>query len=57
MGIPIVAGREFMQSELPGAPKAVVVNQTMARRLFGNVNPVGHTIAWGEPHRVVGVAG
>jgi predicted permease len=56
MGIPIVAGREFTQSERPGAPKAVVLNQTMARRLFGNANPVGHTITWGEPHRVVGVA-
>lgn len=39
MGIPVVAGREFNDTDQNG----VVVNEALARRLFGNANPIGHT--------------
>jgi predicted permease len=33
MGIPVIAGRDFGRTDAPGAPRAVIVNQTLARRL------------------------
>jgi predicted permease len=44
MGIPILHGREFLPSDRAGAPKVAVVNENLARRLYGDVNPIGHTI-------------
>lgn len=44
LGIPIVAGREFDERDRANRPDAVIVNQTMARRLFGNTNAIGQTV-------------
>jgi predicted permease len=51
MRIPLLAGREFA----PADRDAAVVNEAMARRLFGGSNPVGHTIRWGN--RTIAVVG
>lgn len=48
-GIPLVAGRQFQVSDGPQSPKVVIVNQTLANRLFPNENPVGKRIAWTGP--------
>jgi predicted permease len=57
MGIPIVEGREFLPSDRKGAPEVVVLNENLARRLFGNRSAAGHTIRWaGNPVTVAGVA-
>ncbi len=57
MGIPIVQGREFLPSDRKGAPEVVILNENLARRLFGNRNAAGHTIRWaGNPVTVAGVA-
>jgi predicted permease len=59
MGIPILSGREFIESEQAASSNAVIINEAFARRLFGNRNPVGHRIyLWTpEPQLIVGVAG
>ncbi|HEY1336083.1 MAG TPA: ADOP family duplicated permease [Bryobacteraceae bacterium] len=44
MGIPILRGREFQRSDRPGAPPVVIVNENLARKLFGEIDPVGHTV-------------
>jgi predicted permease len=55
LGIPIVAGRNFQPGD--EARHAIVINQTMARRYFEGVNPLGKTIAVGATVReIVGVA-
>ena len=41
VGIPILTGREFGQQDDENAPLVAVVNQTFARRFFGNENPIG----------------
>jgi predicted permease len=46
MGIRVVSGREFAESDGPAAPPAIVVNQTLAQRYFGRQNPIGHTVDW-----------
>jgi len=61
MGIPILQGREFLPSDGKGGGDAVIINENMARELFGAKNPVGHTFRYtrptlGAPLTVVGVA-
>src|SRR5262249_21486173 len=43
LGTPILAGRDFPSQASPG-PRAVIVNQTFARRYFGNTSPIGKTM-------------
>jgi predicted permease len=45
MGMAILSGRDFRDSDLPeNAPLVVVINETMARRLFNGENPVGQML-------------
>jgi len=56
MGIPMVAGREFLPSDGRNSQEVVILNENLAHRLFGNRNPVGHTIRWDGVITVAGVA-
>jgi len=66
MQIPIVTGRGFTPADRMGAPQVAILNQNMARQLFGKQDPVGHTIRFptgkgsnassGKPIRIAGVA-
>jgi predicted permease len=57
MRIPILRGREFLPDDRAGAPPVAIINENMARRLFGSIDPIGHVITWeGPPARIVGVA-
>jgi predicted permease len=57
--IPILRGREFSAGDRKDSQPVAVVNETFARTLFGNINPVGHTIATeftnDKPKMIVGV--
>ena len=44
LGIPVVAGREFDSRDRANMPDTVILNRTMARKLFGNSNPIGQTV-------------
>jgi putative ABC transport system permease protein len=46
MGVPIVQGREFNESDGPNAPPAIVINRTAAREYFAMDNPVGQIVDW-----------
>ncbi|HTV55772.1 MAG TPA: ABC transporter permease [Terriglobia bacterium] len=41
MGIPIVEGRSFEETDKQSAPRVAIVNQTMARAFWPNDDPVG----------------
>ncbi len=58
MGIPILRGRAFLDSDRQGAPAVAILNENLARLLFGRADPVGHSIrlAGNGDVRVVGVA-
>ena len=57
-GIPILKGREFLGTDRPGAARVVVVNETLADRLFPNEDPIGRRIAWtGEVLKFIPVSG
>jgi putative ABC transport system permease protein len=47
MGIPIRRGRSFNSSDGPTAPQVAVINETMARKVFPNQDPVGQHVRMG----------
>lgn len=55
IGLPLLLGREFQPQDLslqnkPGSfPKVAIINEAMARRYFGNANPIGKHFGWGDP--------
>jgi predicted permease len=63
MGIPLVRGRLFQDSDGPDAPHVAVISQTMARRFWPNEDAIGRQIQFGNMDgdvrllHVVGVVG
>ena len=47
LGASVVAGRGLQETDGPGAPFAVVVNQALARRYFPNEDPLGKRLKVG----------
>src|SRR5256714_6428327 len=52
MGIPLVKGREFSQSDAADSPKVAVINETMARRYFADREVIGSHFAFGAGNAV-----
>jgi putative ABC transport system permease protein len=48
MGIPLLAGREFTESDNLASPKVAVVNETFVRHFFPNSNPMGRKFCTGS---------
>ena len=44
IGTPLITGRDFTDDDNPESPGVVIVNQTLARRIWGDANPVGQRI-------------
>jgi len=58
MGIPIIEGRGILSSDDGRAPPVAVVNQSLARALWGDRSPVGRELIYPAGRvTVVGVAG
>jgi putative ABC transport system permease protein len=58
VGVRLVEGRPFDQSDVAGAPAVAIVNQTMARTFWGNRSPIGGRVrpaAADKWYMVVGV--
>ena len=52
----LTAGRWFTRAEVSGGASVIVVQDAMARRLFGRVNPIGKRIqVGGRPMEVIGL--
>ena len=51
LGIPLLSGRGFADTDRPGTPLVVLVNRTLARKFFGSETPVGRRldVAYGPP--------
>jgi putative ABC transport system permease protein len=41
IGAPLLLGRAFTSADIANGPRVAIVNQTLARKLFGNANPIG----------------
>ena len=63
MGIPVLRGRTFDQSDQVNAPNAAVVSQSFVKKYWPNEDPIGQTIQFGNMDgdlrllHVVGVVG
>ena len=62
MGIPLKAGRDFSDNDLPDAkgqaprPRPVIINETVARVLYPGLDPIGRpAMTGGSPLTIVGV--
>jgi predicted permease len=61
--VPVLRGRGFSVEDLPGAPRALVINEALASRLFGTESPLNRRMqwsfdgrTWGDWRTIVGVA-
>lgn len=55
--IPLVSGRDFTEQDRAGAPRVLIVNQTMANRFWPGKDATGHRVRIADEWRtVVGVA-
>jgi predicted permease len=57
MGIPLRAGRDFTARDSLAGERVVLVNETLARRLWPGQDPIGREITQDGGRRVVGVVG
>ena len=59
IGIPVLRGREYVESDQKGSQPVAIVNESLARAIFGKMNPVGHVIQTDftddKPRLIVGV--
>ena len=56
LGIRMLEGRDFTESDSEGAPRVIVVNETFAKRFFDGGNPIGRKVRYkGHPATVVGL--
>jgi putative ABC transport system permease protein len=67
LGVPILAGRDFDESDRRGGEPVVIVSQSVAQRMFPNQDAVNRHLTWTDPimkfidvssvsRRIVGVA-
>jgi predicted permease len=60
-GIPLLAGRDFNDTDIYDARFTVIINETMAKKAFPGQNPLGHILYCGfdspNPMTIVGVVG
>lgn len=49
LGVPIIAGRDFTDSDNQSAEKVVIVSQSLAQRMFPNSDAVNHHLTWTDP--------
>jgi putative ABC transport system permease protein len=55
MKMPLIRGRTIDDRDRIGAPGAIVINQTMARRYFNGLDPIGRVVK--NPHGAAAVVG
>jgi predicted permease len=63
MGIPLLSGRDFTDSDAKGSPLVTIIDERLAREYWPNESPVGRRIRFGPPednepwHTIIGVVG
>jgi putative ABC transport system permease protein len=66
LGVPLIAGRDFNDSDRQGSERVVIVSQSLAQRMFPNQDALNRHLFWNdpimkfagistEPRRIIGV--
>jgi putative ABC transport system permease protein len=56
-GIPLLEGRQFSQSDNTAAPRVVIINRTLAERLWPGADAIGKRLVINQNHRPIQVVG
>jgi len=48
LGVPVLAGRDFADSDTATSPHVGIINEQFAKRFLPNQNPLGHSIGTGD---------
>ena len=55
-GMEVLAGRGFADTDMTGSAPVAILNRTLAKRLFGDEDPLGRRVAWtGEVLSAIGM--
>ena len=57
MGIPLLRGRDFTEADNGNSTKVVIINEHLAKLLFGDEDPIGRPFPILSNHQIVGVCG
>ncbi|WP_263357212.1 ABC transporter permease [Acidicapsa ligni] len=55
MGVPILAGRDFLDTDTKDTPPVAIVNESLAKKFFAHGSPIGHRIGGEHSMTIVGV--
>ena len=55
MGMPLIAGREFDERDVAGAPLVAIVNESFAKYYYGDQNPIGRRFGWRVMDNAAGI--
>ncbi len=57
LGVPVLAGRDFADSDTASSPHVGIVNEQFAQRFLSNRNPLGHTIGTDDGRYTMTIVG
>jgi putative ABC transport system permease protein len=58
IGTPLLKGRTFTKDDTAESPPVIIVNQSMARQMFSDENPIGHRIrSWRSENKLREIIG
>jgi predicted permease len=57
LGVPVLAGRDFADSDTASSPHVGIVNEQFAQRFLPNLNPLGHTIGTDDGRYTMTIVG
>ena len=57
MGIPLLAGRDFTERDTPSSEHVIIINETLARKLWPGQDPIGQMVTVDGERQVAGVVG
>jgi len=63
MGVPLLRGRYFTEQDTPASTAVLIVSESLAKRYWPNLDPIGKRLHWGPPESkdawltIVGVVG
>lgn len=57
LGIPVLAGRDFADSDTASSPHVGIINEQFAKRFLPNENPLGHTIGTDDGRYTMTIVG
>ena len=57
LGVPILAGRDFADTDTAASPHVGIINEQFAQRFLPNLNPLGHTIGTSDGRYTMTIVG